>query len=205
VRLVDPARDDRFLEIGAGRGALTLPLAARAAHVTSVEVDAALVERLQPRLPPNVSLVRGDALVVDLEALTPPGTRVVGNLPYYISSPLVRRLLALHAVARDLHLMVQLEVARRVASPPGSREYGILSILSALWADVDLPLVFPPGAFVPPPKVQSAVLRMRFRSEPRAEVPQQHVSSDCCTRPSAVEDEHLKTICKIAMLTSRKA
>ena len=71
---------------------------------------------------------------------------------------------------RDVHVMLQEEVARRVASPPGSKEYGILSVLYALWADVDIPLRFPPGAFEPPPKVASALLRARFRDAPRAEV-----------------------------------
>jgi 16S rRNA (adenine1518-N6/adenine1519-N6)-dimethyltransferase len=95
----------------------------------------------------------------------------VGNLPYYVSSPLLRRILDLHDRVRDAHVMLQDEVARRIASPPGSREYGILSILFALWADVDLTLAFPPDAFRPPPRVSSALLRARFRAQPRAEVP----------------------------------
>ena len=107
---------------------------------------------------------------MDLEALAPAGARLVGNLPYYVSSPLLRRFLDLHPRLRDVHVMLQDEVARRVASPPGSREYGILSVLYALWADTDIPLRFPPGAFQPPPKVDSAILRARFLPAPRAEV-----------------------------------
>ncbi len=170
LRVIDPRSDEVFLEIGPGAGALTLPLAARARNVVAVELDAALAARLRDRAPANVHVVTGDALRVDLEALAPPGTRLAGNLPYYVSSPLLRRFLELHPRLRDVHVMLQDEVARRVASPPGSREYGILSVLYALWADTDIPLRFPPGAFQPPPKVDSAILRARFRAAPRAEV-----------------------------------
>jgi len=167
--VVAPRPDESFLEIGAGTGALTVPLAACAARVTCVELDHALAERLRARAAGNVTVVEGDALRVDLAALASPGSRLVGNLPYYISSPLLRRILDLHGQVMDAHVMLQEEVARRVASPPGSKEYGILSVLFALWADVDIPLRFPPGAFSPPPKVSSALLRVRFRGEPRAD------------------------------------
>jgi 16S rRNA (adenine1518-N6/adenine1519-N6)-dimethyltransferase len=170
LRVIDPRPDQHFLEIGPGAGALTLPLAPRVASLTAVELDAALADRLQPRLPANVTLVRGDALAIDLGTLCPPGTRLVGNLPYYISSPLLRRFLELRDRIADLHVMLQDEVASRVASPPGSKEYGVLSVLWGLWADLDIPLRFPPGAFEPPPKVDSAVLRARPLSAPREPV-----------------------------------
>jgi len=161
LRVIDPRADQVFLEIGPGAGALTLPLAARAREVVAVELDSALAARLRERAPANVQIVTGDALRVDLETLAPAGTRLVGNLPYYVSSPLLRRFLDLRPRLRDVHVMLQDEVARRVASPPGSREYGILSVLYALWADTDIPLHFPPGAFQPPPKVDSAVTAIR--------------------------------------------
>ena len=167
---IEPRSSDTFLEIGPGAGALTMPLAADAQRVVAVELDRALVERLRARAPANVEVVHGDALGVDLGALVPKGARLVGNLPYYVSSPLLRRFLALRAHVQDLHVMLQEEVARRVAAPPGSKEYGILSVLYALWADVEIPLRFGPGAFDPPPKVSSALLRARFRPAPRAEV-----------------------------------
>jgi 16S rRNA (adenine1518-N6/adenine1519-N6)-dimethyltransferase len=170
LRVIDPQADDVFLEIGPGAGALTLPLAARAREVIAVELDGALAARLREQAPANVRIVTGDALRVDIGALAPAGTRLVGNLPYYVSSPLLRRFLDLRPRLRDVHVMLQDEVARRVASPPGSREYGILSVLYALWADTDIPLRFPPGAFQPPPKVDSAILRARFLASPRAEV-----------------------------------
>jgi 16S rRNA (adenine1518-N6/adenine1519-N6)-dimethyltransferase len=170
LRLVDPGRDDHFLEIGPGRGALTLPLAARAASVSAVELDARLGDELRRKAPDNVRIVIGDALDADLAALVPLGGRVVGNLPYYVSSPLLRRILDLRGRLRDAHVMLQDEVARRVAAPPGSRDYGILSVLYALWADVSIPLRFSPGAFEPPPQVGSALLRARFLPSPRATV-----------------------------------
>jgi 16S rRNA (adenine1518-N6/adenine1519-N6)-dimethyltransferase len=167
---VAPAPSDTFLEIGPGTGALTVPLARRAARVVAVEIDAALARRLQEAATPNVEVRQGDALTLDLRTLVPPGSRLVGNLPYFISSPLLRRILDLHDHVRDVHVMLQEEVARRIASPPGGRDYGILSVLYALWADTDVPLRFPPGAFRPAPRVHSALLRARFRARPRAEV-----------------------------------
>jgi 16S rRNA (adenine1518-N6/adenine1519-N6)-dimethyltransferase len=170
LRVIAPAPGDVFLEIGPGAGALTLPLAERSARVVAVEIDEALARRLGDRAPANVEIVTGDALAADLRVLVPEGARLAGNLPYYVSSPLLRRFLELRGHVRDLHVMLQDEVARRVASPPGSKEYGILSVLYALWADTDIPARFPPGAFSPPPKVASAVLRARFREAPRAAV-----------------------------------
>lgn len=170
LKLIDPRPEQTFLEIGPGRGALTVPLAERAGRVVAVELDERLAAELQGRDVPRLSVVAGDALRVDLTALVPPGSRLVGNLPYYVSSPLLRRFLDLRARVTDAHLMLQEEVARRVASPPGSRECGILSVLFAAWADVDMPLRFGPSAFTPAPRVSSAVLRIRFLPRPRAEI-----------------------------------
>jgi 16S rRNA (adenine1518-N6/adenine1519-N6)-dimethyltransferase len=171
LRVVDPRDDQDFIEIGAGSGALTLPLAARARRVTAIELDPVLAERLQSRAPANVAIVHGDALLADLAALAAPGSRLVGNLPYAISSPLLRRFLDLRSRVVDMHVMLQAEVAQRLAAKPGGKDYGILSVLYALLADVDVPLRFPPGAFAPPPRVSSALLRVRFLDGPRAEVP----------------------------------
>jgi 16S rRNA (adenine1518-N6/adenine1519-N6)-dimethyltransferase len=167
---IAPGPDEVFLEIGPGRGALTLPLARRAARVVAVELDARLAERLRSEAPGNVEIVAADALSADLRALVPRGSRLVGNLPYYVSSPLLRRFLSLRGHVRDLTVMLQEEVARRVASPPGSREYGILSVLYALLCEVRIVARFPPASFVPPPKVSSAVIAARFLDEPRAAV-----------------------------------
>jgi 16S rRNA (adenine1518-N6/adenine1519-N6)-dimethyltransferase len=168
--VVGPAPSDTFLEIGPGTGALTIPLARRAARVVAIEIDASLTRQLREVGTPNLEVRQGDALALDLRALVPPGSRLVGNLPYFVSSPLLRRILDLHDHVRDVHVMLQEEVARRIASPPGGRDYGILSVLYALWAETDVPLRFPPGAFRPPPRVHSALLRARFRARPRAEI-----------------------------------
>ncbi len=168
---IAPEPGDVFLEIGPGRGALTLPLCARVARVVAVELDPRLAAELRARAPRNLEIVVGDALVVDLASLVPAGGRVAGNLPYSISSPLLRRFFAMRGRVRDLHVMLQDEVARRIAAEPGSKEYGILSVLFGLHADLSIPLHFPPGAFVPPPKVASAVLRAVFLREPRSAVP----------------------------------
>jgi 16S rRNA (adenine1518-N6/adenine1519-N6)-dimethyltransferase len=169
LRTVAPGPDDVFLEIGPGKGALTVPLAARCRRVVAVEVDPKLVKSLRERVPENVEIVLADALALDLATLVPQGSRVAGNLPYHISSPLLRRILTLKGHVRDAHVMLQDEVARRIAGHPNSKEYGILSVLIGLWADVDIPLRFGPGAFLPPPNVRSALLRIRFRDQPRAD------------------------------------
>jgi 16S rRNA (adenine1518-N6/adenine1519-N6)-dimethyltransferase len=165
--LLDPRPDQDFLEIGAGRGALTLPLAARARKIVAIELDAHLAEELRARSPANVVVVQGDALRLDLGPLLPEGGRLVGNLPYAISSPLLRRFLDLRKRTPDAHLMLQTEVARRIASPPGTKSYGILSVLYGVHADVDIPIEFGPECFAPPPKVSSALLRVRFLAAPR--------------------------------------
>jgi len=169
LRVIDPRPDDVFLEIGPGAGALSFPLAARCREVVAVEIDRPLVERLNGRVP-NLRVIHADALAVDLATLVPEGARLAGNLPYAVSSPLLRRFLELRGRVRDMHVMLQEEVARRVAAPPGSKEYGILSVLYALYTATDMPLRFPPGAFEPPPKVSSAVVRARFLDAPRARV-----------------------------------
>jgi 16S rRNA (adenine1518-N6/adenine1519-N6)-dimethyltransferase len=169
VKAIDPRPVDRFLEIGPGPGALTLRLAPRVAHLTAVEIDRDIVAALTPRVPPNVTLVEGDFLEMDLGRLAEPGPlRVAGNLPYNISSPIMFRLLEEQGKLAfvDATLMLQREVAERIEAGPGSRDYGVLSIMVAMGADVRRLLSLPPGAFRPPPKVHSAVIRLTFRPQP---------------------------------------
>ncbi len=164
------APDDRVLEIGPGRGALTVPLSGIVGELAAVEVDRDLAGLLRTRLPASVRIIEGDVLEVGTDALfgTAGGApwRVVGNLPYYISSPIVMRLLEWArstALVQDATLMLQREVADRMASPPGSRQYGALSILVQLDADVERLMTLPPDAFRPAPEVWSALVRLRFR------------------------------------------
>ena len=169
IDALEAKRDETFLEIGPGRGALTVPLAARVRRLIAVEIDRDLVGALQAAAPPNVRIVSGDFLDVDLDQALRGETlpvRVVGNLPYNVSSPILFKLLAAHGSGRrisDATLMLQREVADRLIASPGNREYGALAIQVALHAAVERRLVLPPGAFRPPPKVHSAVVRLRFR------------------------------------------
>ena len=162
-------RDDAFLEIGPGRGALTRPLAARAGRVVAIEIDRDLAGLLIEQQLPNVRVIQADFLDIDLaEALRdePRPLRVAGNLPYNVSSPILFRLLGAADGGRvfsDATLMLQKEVADRLVAKPGRKEYGVLGIQVALTADVEHLLTLPPGAFRPPPKVTSAVVRLRFR------------------------------------------
>ncbi len=169
VASLDARPEDTFLEIGPGRGALTTPLAARAGRVIAVEIDRDLAASLVEDLPATARIVQGDFLDVDVDELLRDErlpVRVVGNLPYNVSSPILFRLLATQDGGRrfsDATLMLQREVADRLVAPPGTGEYGALAIQVALHADVERVLTLPPGAFRPPPKVTSAVVRLRFR------------------------------------------
>ena len=167
VAVIDPAADDRFVEIGPGPGALTLRLAPRVEHVTAIELDSAMVRALAPRLPANVTLVHADFLEFDLSLIARKGpVRIAGNLPYNVASPILFRLIEAHrrhGALSDATVMLQREVALRIAASPGGRDYGVLSILAQLHADVSPLLALPPGAFRPPPKVRSSVIRLRFR------------------------------------------
>ena len=167
VQAIKPARDERFLEIGPGPGALTLRLAPRVDRLTAIEIDRELAAELQPRLPANVDLVIADILDVDLAPYVVAGPlRVAGNLPYNISTPILFKLLAAARQLVDATVMLQLEVAERLAASPGTRDYGVLTIFTALQADVQRLLTLPPGAFRPPPKVHSAVVRLTFKPSP---------------------------------------
>jgi 16S rRNA (adenine1518-N6/adenine1519-N6)-dimethyltransferase len=166
---LSPSRDDTFLEIGPGRGAMTVPLAGRVRRLLAVEIDRDLAALLQRQAAPNVTIVLADFLDVDVDELLrreEKPLRVVGNLPYNVSSPILFKLLhAAHEgrTLSDATLMLQKEVADRLSAEPGGKEYGTLAIQVALLADVERVLTLPPGAFRPPPKVTSAVVRLRFR------------------------------------------
>jgi 16S rRNA (adenine1518-N6/adenine1519-N6)-dimethyltransferase len=167
VAAIDPRRDERFLEIGPGPGALTLRLAARAAHVTAIEIDRDLAAGLRRGAPASLAILDGDFLDFDLPAFAAAGPlRIAGNLPYNISSPILFKLLAAARHTRNLidaTIMLQMEVADRLAAVPGTRDYGVLTIFATTQADVTRLLTLPPGAFRPAPKVHSAVVRLRFK------------------------------------------
>jgi 16S rRNA (adenine1518-N6/adenine1519-N6)-dimethyltransferase len=174
VATIAPQPTDVFIEIGPGRGAITEPLAARAAKVVAVEVDRDLAAALEARGLPNVTVVNADVLEVDLVSLVtttlgrPARSRIAGNLPYNISSPILFRLLNASAsgVFEDAYLMLQKEVADRLVATPGTGDYGVLTLSTMLRADVTRVLSLPPGAFRPAPSVHSAVVRLQFRPPP---------------------------------------
>jgi 16S rRNA (adenine1518-N6/adenine1519-N6)-dimethyltransferase len=169
VAVIDPQPDQTVLEIGPGRGALTAALAPRVARLVAVEIDRDLAAALPQQMPPSVRVVEGDFLETDLAALLTGErlpVRVAGNLPYNVATPILAALLEASEGGRvlaDATLMLQKEVADRVVAHPGSSDYGPLAVAAALDADAERVLTLPPGAFRPPPKVTSAVVRLRFR------------------------------------------
>jgi len=170
VRIAAVESGDRVIEIGTGLGIMTRALAARAARVITVEVDAGIVRALRSEgvLPSNVALIHGDALELDLERLVgelPGPVRVVGNLPYAFASPLLRRLLDLSGRLESWSVMVQKEVAGRLLAAPGGREYGSLTILHQLVVAVKFGLDLHPRCFYPVPRVTSTFLHITPRSE----------------------------------------
>jgi 16S rRNA (adenine1518-N6/adenine1519-N6)-dimethyltransferase len=169
VAIIAPQADETFLEIGPGRGALTAALAPRVARLVAVEIDRDLAAALAERLPAPVRIVEGDFLDADVAALLAGErlpARVAGNLPYNVATPILARLLAAAEGGRvlaDATVMLQKEVADRVVARSGSADYGPLAVATALDADAEIVLTLPPGAFRPPPKVTSALVRLRFR------------------------------------------
>ena len=179
IRIIEALGDllhSTVLEIGPGGGALTTLLARRARRVIAVEKDRVLAAQLRMHfsLAPNVEIIEGDILAIDLDSLfgpkpgsTRPGmdlvpqqVRVVGNLPYFITSDILLRLFEYRRYFEILVLMVQKEVAERLAAKPGTKEYGLLSATAQLYSKVEKVFTLPPGAFSPPPKVHSSVVRL---------------------------------------------
>ena len=176
VAAADVGPEDAVLEIGPGRGILTGRLIERARAVIAVEIDRDLAPRLRERFGAGhgFRLVEDDILAVDLPALLPPWAdrfRLVANIPYNITNPIVARLIKHRAIIRDAVLMVQKEVADRLVSPPGSKTYGLTTINLDLHADTERLFTVHPGSFTPPPAVQSAVIRIEFLEAPRYPLP----------------------------------
>ena len=169
------------LEIGPGRGAITGLLARKARRLIAVELDRVLSAQLRMRfnMQPNVEIIEGDILKTELNTVfglkpgmlhtglnfLPDPARVIGNLPYYITSDILLRLLEYHRYFSTIVIMVQKEVADRVAAAAGSRDYGLLSATVQLYGRVEQLFTLPPGAFAPPPKVHSSVLRITVKPQ----------------------------------------
>ncbi len=179
ARVVDTLGDvsqSTVLEIGPGRGIMTSLLAKRARRLIAVELDRVLAAQLRLKfgMSRNVEIIEGDVLAIDFDSLfgpkpglsqpgidlKPQPVKVVGNLPYYITSDILLRLFEFSKYFDSIVIMVQREVADRIAAEPGGRDYGMLSATAQLYARVENLFTLPPGAFVPPPKVHSSVLRL---------------------------------------------
>jgi 16S rRNA (adenine1518-N6/adenine1519-N6)-dimethyltransferase len=156
ARAACPEPEPLVIEIGPGRGALTTRLLARAGRVIAIELDPWLAQHLSAH--PSLQVIEADALVIDLTEWGP--AVIAGNLPYYAATAILERVVALGPLLRRGIFLVQKEVAARITATPGHREYGYLSVALQLRADIDLMFEVPPAAFHPPPKVDSAVLRL---------------------------------------------
>jgi 16S rRNA (adenine1518-N6/adenine1519-N6)-dimethyltransferase len=157
-----------WIEIGAGHGEMTRALAVAGEPVHSIELDPALVRRLEDLAAetPNLTIVPGDVLKADFAAIAAGRrARIYGNLPYYITSPILHRLFQFADIIDEIHIVVQLEVAFRLAARPGTRDYGYLSVLTQYFSRPNIPLKIPRGAFRPPPEVGSALVSLRLPGE----------------------------------------
>jgi 16S rRNA (adenine1518-N6/adenine1519-N6)-dimethyltransferase len=169
VEAIAPQPEDRLVEIGPGEGALTLPLLRACGHLTAIELDRDLIASLAARARDigDLNIISADVLTVDfskLAGLSRPSIasklRIAGNLPYNISTPILFHCLDHAAAIHDMHFMLQKEVVDRMAAPPGSKTYGRLSVMLQLRCTVEPLFRVPPGAFRPPPKVDSAIVRL---------------------------------------------
>ena len=164
IHAINPQKNDPMLEIGPGTGALTRPLLTKLDHLIAVEIDTDLQQALQqwPEYPTRLELVGADALSIDFSQWSTP-LRIVGNLPYNISTPLLFHVLAQKQHVLDMHFMLQKEVVERLTAAPGSKAYGRLSIMVQVQCAVECLFLVPASAFKPAPKVESAVVRLTPR------------------------------------------
>ena len=180
VESVSPQKGDLIIEIGPGTGALTRLLTESAGHVIAFEIDTRLVEEVRLSVSAsNLEIIEADALDVDWrkfliehqrESIERLRARVVANLPYYISTPILQKLIECHDLIFDMTLMLQSEVVERIAAAPGGREYGYLSVLVQYYSAARKLFDVPGSAFRPAPKVQSSVVRLVMRERPPVEV-----------------------------------
>lgn len=172
ARTIDPRPDDVVIEIGPGKGALTRAVAALAGRVVAVEKDRILAEALDANKPANVEVIEGDALDVSFERLiteiagAAPPVKIIGNLPYAISGPFLARIWEERRFFSRAAFLIQKEVAERIASGPGSKDYAPLSIMLQIFFEVKILFKVAAGSFVPPPKVESAIVSLIPREAP---------------------------------------
>jgi 16S rRNA (adenine1518-N6/adenine1519-N6)-dimethyltransferase len=177
ARTIDPQPADVVIEIGPGKGALTRALSPLAWKVVAIEKDRILAEALDADKPENVAVVEGDALDVSFERLITdiagavPPVKIIGNLPYAISGPFLARVWEERRLFSRASFLIQREVAERIAAGPGTKEFAPLSIMLQIYFDVKILFRVAPGSFVPPPRVDSAVISFIRRETPLIVVP----------------------------------
>ncbi len=185
VAAIDPRPGEALVEIGPGRGALTAPLLERAGELDVIEIDRELAARLRAELGARgvLRVHAADALATDFAALAAGrALRVVGNLPYNISTPLIFHLLARRGVLRDMHFMLQSEVVERLLAGPGEPARGRLGVMVQYHCEIERLLEAGPGAFQPPPRVRSAFVRLRVRPRPAIEVRDERLLAEVVAR-----------------------
>ncbi len=173
VQAIHPLPGQNIIEIGPGQGALTFPLLKQCQKMIAIELDRDLIEGLKLQSQPygELELINQDILQFDLTQLkVQPPYRLVGNLPYNISTPLMFHLLEYHELIKDMHFMVQKEVAQRIIAQPNTKHYGRLSVMMSYHCDSELLFEIAPSAFSPPPKVDSAIIRLTPHSQPKVRV-----------------------------------
>lgn len=196
LQAVDPKPGQTLVEIGPGQGAITLPLLDRVGTLHVVELDRDLCRELRPRCAGHGDPVIhcADALRFDFAALAPPGSRLrlVGNLPYNISTPLIFHLLEQRAYIQDMHFMLQREVVDRMAARPGTKQYGRLTVMLAAGCRVEPLFHVGPGAFRPPPRVRSSVVRLTPWTDPPFETGDPQVFAELVRRAFSMRRKTLR-------------
>lgn len=190
IASIGATHDDSVVEIGPGQGALTLPLLKQCEALTAIEIDRDLVAALEARKLPNLTIHSADALKLDFNDLfTGQPLRIVGNLPYNISTPLLLRFVEYHDLIQDITVMLQKEVIDRLLATPGEKAFGRLSVLLQSVFQIEPIVSVPPGAFRPPPKVHSGVIKLSTRKD---------------SAMSADELDRLQVITRMAFANKRK-
>ena len=173
-----PSPDDIIVEIGPGLGALTIPISEKVSKVIAIELDRDLAAILNNETPSNVAVINEDALLfnyVDLKKQFNRKLRVIANLPYNISTPVIFKLLETREVFSDMTLMLQKEVATRIVAPPGGKDYGVLSVMAQLFAEISIAFTLSPSVFYPKPDVHSSVVKFELLEKPRFDIENIHL------------------------------
>ena len=165
ISTISPKNDDSIIEIGPGKGAITFPIIEHLDHLSVIEIDRDLVSMLKSKEQEKLTIYQADALTFDFSQI-PNKLRIIGNLPYNISSPLLFHLLDYRKQIIDMTFMLQKEVVDRIVAPPGNKTYGRLSVMMQAFYEVELMFVVPKESFEPQPKIESAILYLKTKEQP---------------------------------------